>query len=257
MHRFQVRDTVLLSGWLFSDLLLGLAIIFFVSLPGAQRPPSPILKWNITPTSLAPTSSHCTGGLTAPSCTVVLSETADSQESLHWTASSDMSDSVAFSQGSGVLQPGQSITIALSTFPCQNGSFTFTGPASVNPLTVSWRCTPLPVRLEKQFKEFSLNVNDVNGLLSSSQSEINDIEQQIRNQPVLQNRSVGLAIVYGGAPTDGDIQTALQIANKVYSILADLGQKKFAFQRSSYYGSLFTLGGSPNVVKVDVYLYQM
>ncbi len=260
MQRFQVRDTVLLSGWLFADLLLGLAIIFFVSLPGKQEPPPPILRWQVTPTSLTQTSHQCAGPtLTALHCTVVISETADSQASLPWTASSDMGDAsnpVTFSQSSGTLQPGQSVTITISTFPCQNGSFIFTGPSRISPLIVPMHCTLPSIRLETRFKSFKLNVKDVNGLLNGSQAEINDIEQQVRSQSVLKNRSVGLAIVYGGAPTDADIGEAQEIADKVYGILAQLGKQNFAFQRSSYYVDLFALNNPLTLVSVDVYLYQ-
>lgn len=256
MHKFHVRDTVLLSGWLFADLLLGLAVIFFVSLPGAQQPSPLIVKWSITPTSLGTKSSQCTGGSDVPRCRVVLIETADSQANLSWTASSDMNNSVVFSPATGTLSPGQSMTITISTFPCQNGSFTFTSSRKISPLTVIWHCTRPQERLNFKYKEFGLIVNDINGLLSGSSSAINDIEQQIRKQPFLQKGSVGLAVVYGGAPDDSGISQAQAIANKVYGILAKLGQQGFAFQRSSYYVSLYALGVSQNQVTVDVYLYQ-
>jgi len=36
MPQRTIHDTVLLSGWLFADLFLGLTIIFLAALPGAQ-----------------------------------------------------------------------------------------------------------------------------------------------------------------------------------------------------------------------------
>lgn len=257
MPKFSVRDTVLLSGWLFSDLLLGLAIIFLVSLPGAQLPRPPILKWMVTPTSLAPNSPQCIDGPTTPSCKIILTETSDSQVSMDWKATSDMSDVVVFSPASGTLSPGKSLTVALSVFPCQNGSFTFTSSQVSKPLTVIWNCTPRQERLNFKYKEFGVTVHDVNGLLNNSQSAINDIEQQVKQQPFLQKGSVGLAIVYGGTPDVAGIGEAQVIANKVYGILAMLGQQGFAFQRSSYYVPLYTLGPDASQVKVDVYLFQI
>jgi hypothetical protein len=52
----HVRDTFLLSGWLFADLLLGLAVVFLVALPGGNIkpvvvPPTPTATH--TPTSTA------------------------------------------------------------------------------------------------------------------------------------------------------------------------------------------------------------
>ncbi len=49
--------------------------------------------------------------------------------------------------------------------------------------------------------------------------------------PILRGRSVGLAIVYGVAPNDAEIDQALQIATKVYAILKGLGQEGYFFQR--------------------------
>lgn len=45
------RDTMLLSGWLFADLLLGLMIIFLVSTPGSPPVPTPTVTPSPTPTS--------------------------------------------------------------------------------------------------------------------------------------------------------------------------------------------------------------
>lgn len=261
--KYNVRDTVLLSGWLFADLLLGLAVIFLVSLPGAQQPPAPpapIVKWTVSPTDLSPDSSQCSGGTNEPQCTIMLSETSDSQTNLNWTASSDMSgghanDTVVFTPANGVLEPGQSVEIKISVFPCQNSSFTLTSPKIAKPLIVLWHCSR-PDRLDFKYKTFNLTVHDIPGLLAGSASAKNDIEQQVRRVGFLQQGSVGLAVVYGGTPDDGGIGQAQAIAQKVYAILADLGQRGFAFQRSSYYVPLYTLGSAPSQVTVDTYLFQ-
>ena len=59
-----------------------------------------------------------------------------------------------------------------------------------------------PVRLEPTAHTFTLTVHDINGLLNNSPQAINDIKQQVRSMSFLQGRSVGQAIVYGGAPND-------------------------------------------------------
>ena len=46
--KISVRDTTMLSGWLFADLLLGLMMIFLVAAPPAELPPLPT-----TPTATA------------------------------------------------------------------------------------------------------------------------------------------------------------------------------------------------------------
>ena len=256
MSKYKITDTFLVSGWLFADLLLGVALIFLISLPGKQTPPVPIIKWTVAPTSLDVNNPECKGGPTAPSCTVVLSETADSEESLDWQASSDMSTTVGFSTTSGVLSPGQSVKITISAFPCHNGSFTFRSSRNIMPLTVAWRCTLPQERLNFEYKRFNLAIKDVNGLLANSPAAINDIEQQVRKQPFLQQASVGLSIVYGGTPDTAGIGQAQAVARRIYEILDRLGKQGFAFQRSSYYVPLFNLDRPTTEVQVDVYLFQ-
>jgi hypothetical protein len=253
-NQFHVRDTTLLTGWLFADLLLGLMMIFLVAVPPTVPPPvvPPVLI--VDPLSLDPTS-HCTGDISNPQCTVTVGETASSHGQISWKASSDMSNTVSFSPASGTLSPGKSVPVTITAIPCQNGSFTFSGSRGAVPVTISWRCSLPPERLDFNYIEFTLTVHDINGLLSSSQAAINDIKQQVKSQSFLKRRDVGLAIVYGGAPDDAGIPQAQQIATKVYSILGMLGQENFAFQRASYYVPLFDLGVNANTVKVDIYLF--
>lgn len=119
--------------------------------------------------------------------------------------------------------------------------------------TATPKPTVLP-RLELQFHEFTINV-DPNGLLNNSQSAIASVEQQVKAKAVLRGRSVGLVIAYGGAPGDSQIGQAQAIAGKVYGVLKTLGKQGFAFSRSSYYDMLYDLGGSTNIVTIDVYLF--
>jgi hypothetical protein len=52
IHRQRniVRDTTLLSGWLFADLLLGLTVVFLMATPGGQPGPTPTPTPIPTPT---------------------------------------------------------------------------------------------------------------------------------------------------------------------------------------------------------------
>jgi hypothetical protein len=171
----RVHDTVMLSGWLFADLLLALAVIFLAANTVGIKPkpiPTPTPRPIVSPT------------------------------------------------------PTQTPTP-----------------------------TPEP-RLDFAYHRITLTNVDFNGLLNNSSSAINDVEQQLRSQNVLHGRSVGLAIVYGGAPTDGDITQAFAISDKVYAILRSLGHSNFAFQRASYYDHLYVLGNDPGTVVIDVFLFK-
>jgi hypothetical protein len=252
------RDTVLLSGWLFADLLLGLMVIFLMAVPGIPASiAAPVLT--VTPTSLDPTSSQCIGRIGNPTCTITISETASSQGDMTWTANSDMSDSVTFNPTNGTLSPGMSAKVTITSIPCQNGSFTFSGSRGARPVGILWRCTPPPEQLDFTFREFNLTINDINGLLNNAQNTVDDIKQQVRSQSFLNGRSVALAIAYGGAPTQDDISAARTVAQKVYDILTILGQEdgpNSPFHRASKYVPLYNLTYPANSVVVDVYLFK-
>jgi hypothetical protein len=255
-RRSRSQDMMLLSGWLFADLLLGLMVIFLVAAPPQDIPP-PVLTVN--PTALSPTDPHCNGGIDNAHCSVVVTETAQSKQPVDWSASSDMSDNVSFTPASGRLSPGHSITITIAAFPCQYGSFTFKGSHGTIPTTIAWRCTPSSKdpRLDFKPQPFSITVQDVNGLLAGSPTVTHEVEQQVTSQPFLANSSVGLVIAYGGAPNDADISQAKQIAQKIYDILGALADDyNFkAFQRASYYHPLYAIGNDPDTVQIDVYLF--
>jgi hypothetical protein len=262
----RVRDTVLLSGWLFADLLLALAALFLVANTGGiklQPVLPPILE--VTPSILDANSTiaGCTGGTSAPQCSVTVTESKTSEGNITWTVSSDISDTIQYSNKSGTLSPGQSIKLTISALPCQNGSFTFNAQRATDktvtaPVVVAFHCIPpqiKPERLNFAYQTFTLNINDVNAFLNGN-GQNNDIKQQIESTAVLQGKSVGLAIVYGGAPDVGSINQAQQVAQKIYSILRTINQDGFtAFDRSSFYVPLYTLGNPSNLVSVDVYFF--
>ena len=262
----RVRDTVLLSGWLFADLLLALAVLFLVAnTAGIKLEPVSPPTLIVTPTTLDANAStpYCIGGTTAPQCTVTVEESPTSVGDITWTVSSDISNAIKYSISTGKLSPGHSVVMTISAIPCQNGSFTFNAvrgsdktPAS--PVIVAWHCLPpkiKPERLDFNYKTFPLTVSDVNALLGGT-SQDNDIKHQIEKTSILQGKSVGLAIVYDGAPDAGSVSQAQAVATKIYGILGNLSQDGFhVFDRSSFYVPLFTLGVSENSVKVDVYFF--
>jgi hypothetical protein len=129
-------------------------------------------------------------------------------------------------------------------------------PTPVPTLAPGVTPTPTPEpRLDFHYHRFQLTV-DYQGLLNNDPTAIANVKQQVRAQPVLQGRSVGLAIVYGGTLDDSGIPQALNIARKIYAILQSLGNENFAFQRASYYEPIYFFGNDPSIVIVDVYLFK-
>lgn len=255
MIQHNVRDTVLLSGWLFADLLLGLMVIFLAAIPGAQPVPPIIPTLSVTPTILTPATSGCSGGTGNPQCTLNVGETVASVGSVDWSASSDISDRIVFSPSAGKLSPGQTTQVVISSLPCQNGSFTFSGSRNASPVIVSWRCTKAAERLDFTYKAFNLNVQSVPALLNNDAGAVGDIQNQVRSQPILRGRKIGLAITYGGAPDDAGIPTAQQISQKIYDIFRAMGGNFAPLHDASYYDEGYFLGNSPNIVAVHVYLF--
>lgn len=102
--------------------------------------PSPTLippAWSVSPTGLD--GSTC--GLTGP-CTVTLTEDASSTGTIGWSASSNVNAS--FNPANGTLSPGTPQQVSISGMACQNGTFTFTATGSATPqtLSIAWTCTP-------------------------------------------------------------------------------------------------------------------
>ncbi len=252
--RARKQDMMLLSGWLFADLLLGLMAIFMISIPPRVTLP-PVLKVN--PIALSPADTqHCQGGINKPTCTVTVSEAANSEGNVNWTPSSDMGAGVQFSPPTGTLSPGQSVTITIANIPCQNGFFTINGSRDAMPAVVTWQC---PVKLEdNSVRLLNVNIKNVQDLLSNSSQANDDIKLQLRSQPLLKNRSVGLAIVYGGSGPEDNRGRAVEIAAAIYRVMQSMQNETTftAFQRASYYEPLILLGQDPTIVTIDVYRYQ-
>jgi hypothetical protein len=262
--RSRKQDMMLLSGWLFADLLLGLMAIFLAAMPPA---PPPTLSADPTVLSLNDTQ-HCHGTIDTPNCWITLREGAASAGKVNWTPSSDMSDSttaVKFDPPTGTLSPGQSTTINISNFPCQNGSFTIKG-ASTNgsrnpePVVISWQCKVTQVKLEDNPINFNVTISDVPSLLNNphSPSVVNSIKQQIMQEPQLANRSVGLAIVYGGAGFENppNTQQGYAIAHAIYDIMRSMRDNSTTFKRASFYNDQYFLGQDPSVATIYIYLYK-
>ena len=249
-------SVVLLAGWLFADLLLGLTIIFLAALP-AKPLEAPTLLVNTS--QVTKKASDCTPTRNIPVCmiSITVSESQTSLGPLTWHVSSDVSKSVVFSPTSTTLLPGKGQRVAISALPCQYGSITFIGVGNnhlqVQPVTVGWQCTTPIKRLSLIRHPIILTV-DYQGLLNGDQNAIAATKNQIKNQSILQGQNVGFAIVYDGAPTDGDLQQADQVDSKIYSILQNIGG---AFQDASFYSDnpLFVLGSEPNLVVIDMYFF--
>jgi hypothetical protein len=98
---------------------------------------------------------------------------------------------------------------------------------------------------------------DAPGILNNSSAAIQSVEREIRGISFLRHRSAGLVVAYGGSPTaDGyQINTAIEIANKIYAILGMLGKTGFVFTHSKYYDPLFRLGTNENTVILDIFLF--
>ena len=178
----RVRDTVLLTGWLFADLLLALVVIFFAAVPGAPPPPPPVLTTDLA--SLDAKSTACKGAVSNFLCTVMLKETAQSSSGVDWSIDIAFGSTVTFGSSKGHLSPGQTVSVTISAISCQNESFTFHGLAgkvAAVPVVVSWKCTE---RLDFSFKSFTLNVSDPQALLAGSLN--NDIKQQTMSQPIFE-----------------------------------------------------------------------
>lgn len=246
----------LLAGWLFADLLLGLLVIFLVSLP-ARPPEAPLLL--VSTSLVSKKASDCVPARTIPVCAIALTvrESPSSSGPLTWRVSSDVSKSVDFKPGGTTLLPGKRQQVMISNLPCQNGSITFTGFGNnhlpIQPVTVGWQCTPPIKRLSLVDHPITLTV-DYQGLLKDVPAAITDTQNQIRDKSILRGQSVGFAIVYDGAPNDGDISQAYQVDAKIYALLQKMGG---AFQDASFYtdNPLFTLHVQPSQVTIDLYFF--
>jgi hypothetical protein len=96
---------------------------------------------------------------------------------------------------------------------------------------------------------------DAAGILNNSSAAIQSVEREIRGMPILRHRSAGLVVAYGGSPTVYQINTAVEIADKIYTILGMLGKTDFVFTHSKFYDSLFRLGMDENTVILDIFLF--
>jgi hypothetical protein len=109
-----------------------------VTLVVSASPQTPPPIWTVSPTALDVTS--CSGSSTW-TCKVTLTEDAHSQVGITWSPGSDQSK-VTFNPPGGTLSPGESLQVTISSIPCSNANFTFTGSGGAKPLTVLWNCSP-------------------------------------------------------------------------------------------------------------------
>lgn len=144
--------------------------------------------------------------------------------------------------------------LALAMVFLTANTFSIKPPPTPSP-TPTVEATPItPPRLEQGYHRFTINV-DPKGLLSGSQSASDAVVRQVKAQSFLRGRSVGLIIVFGGAPGIAQIGIGLDIANKVYDILQNLGKNDDTFKNTSRYDPLYVLGNQANVVSIDIFLF--
>ncbi|GCF08700.1 hypothetical protein [Dictyobacter arantiisoli] len=271
MLRPVQNSPVLLAGWLFADLFLGLMVIFLAAIPGVPPPlPAAPPRLIVSPLTARPSNEQeCSAGnVNTPRCVgqLMLSETSASKVPVKWSLGSDISDTIHYSytvggikytQTDGTIHPGETITIHLSAVPCQNGSFMFTGTANAAPVTAFWKCTARPDRLETSYKPMRFANEDTQGLLDGNQDAINKLKHDIEARPELRGRRVGLVIVEAGTD-DNNVGRAQNVANKVYALLGDMGRKGFApFADAVPYQPLFNTAETNDVVLIDVYLFKI
>jgi hypothetical protein len=250
LRQTRIRDTVLLSGWLFADLLLGLMVIFMVSIPGA---PPRVVELLVTPNNLG--HSQCKQVSDAWQCTLKLTETAISDGSVSWNASSDIGNSVAFAPAHGVLKPGDSVTITVSSIPCQNGAFIFHSPGTSDVSVSQWACTQLPQRLERTFCRLVLDDQNPDTFSNDQNFAYSVLKPQIDGLAFLHGRKAGIVIASGGIDNfPGDVNRGTKIAHNAYASLQTLGKTEPLFAATSYYGDLFTSLQPAHKIVLDIYL---
>lgn len=169
----RLRDTAMLSGWVFADLLLALAVIFLAS----------------------------------------------------------SNNSVAFN-----LHPARTPIVTPSPTPAP---------------------TQIP-HLETTYQSITITVNTT-ALLNNDPQTVANFQQQMVEQPLLQHRRVGLAIVYGIANSVAPEQTsqANQISSTVIAILKGINNPIFA--GTSYYHPVIDIDPTKDVnsVELDVFLFAL
>lgn len=133
--------------------------------------------------------------------------------------------------------------------------FFISGVVVSAPVKLATTPTPTsPPRLQLNHLRINI-VIDPGGILQNNRAAIKSVEQQLRARSELRNRKAGLVIAYGGAPYVSQVNTALTIADKMYSILKDLGKQGYVFGRAVYYDPLYVLDGSQSLVVLDIYLF--
>ena len=113
---------------------VGVTLVVTASTQTTTPPPA----WTVSPTKLD--VINCSGSSTW-TCNVTLTEDAHSQVGITWSPGSDQSK-VSFSPPGGTLSPGKSVQVTISSIPCSNAKFTFTGSGGAQPLTALWNCSP-------------------------------------------------------------------------------------------------------------------
>ena len=115
--------------------------------------------------------------------------------------------------------------------------------------------TPQPVaRLEQESHRFTVHV-DRTAFLNDDTKAVASVRQQIVSQGFLKNRSAGLIVVFGTASSDCYSEKAYTVAQKVYSLVHQLGQSNPAFQNTIHYDNLCNIRSDVNQITIDIFLF--
>jgi len=118
--------------------------------------------------------------------------------------------------------------------------------------------TPSALLLDKQKVTLTISGNNPGELIAGNPAAIRYLEQQIKAQLTrlrLQHRRAGIAIAYGGADNDSQIDQGTAVAQEVYHVLDLLGGQKFVFCNTVPYDPLFTLLHPHDVVVIDIFMF--
>lgn len=122
------------------------------------------------------------------------------------------------------------------------------------------RPTPTPTpqkvlaQLEQTYHEFVVHVNRAD-FLANKAAAIDTVKEQISSQAFLKGRSAGLMIAYGTASSNCNNENAYGVAQKVYSLVHQLGKSDPIFSKVVDYTPLCNIRDDINQITIDIFLF--
>jgi hypothetical protein len=126
-------------------------------------------------------------------------------------------------------------------------------PGASRPAEPSPSTTPQPA-LELKPLSFEVQI-DWQGLLSGDQAAQAALLKKVRSEPGLSGRRAGLVLTFGG-DSGGSPAQAIAIAEKVDSVLQELGDQQFVFS-GTVFRPFLALNSPPGIVQIDIYLFKL